>query len=114
LMRRDAPVSVVAQPERLGGTDGNEILTVSTAALLTVLLMAEGVTVVRMRGLVTVVFGVHFLAYAPHVARALPDGGRATRRPRGAGLRGGLIAAAGGGGVALAVALLPTITKWQP
>lgn len=61
-----------------------------------------------------VIFGVHFLAYAPHVARALPDAWSATRRPPGAGLRGGLIAAAGGGGVVLAVALLPAISNWRP
>ena len=44
---------VGAQP-RLGGTEGNEILTSATAAVLTVLLLAEGVTVIRMNGLVTV------------------------------------------------------------
>src|SRR4051812_16706543 len=31
--------------ERLGGTEGNEILTSATAVVLTVLLMAEGVTI---------------------------------------------------------------------
>ncbi len=36
-----------------GGTDGNEILTSATGAVLLLLLAAEGVTVVRMRGLVT-------------------------------------------------------------
>jgi hypothetical protein len=37
--------------DRLGGTSGNEILTSATAALLTVLLAAEGVTVLQMHGL---------------------------------------------------------------
>src|SRR4051794_15132810 len=32
--------------ERLGGTEGNEILTSATAVLLTLLLVAEGVTIV--------------------------------------------------------------------
>ena len=40
--------------DRLGGTEGNEILTSATAAVLTVLLLAEGVTILQMRGLVTV------------------------------------------------------------
>jgi hypothetical protein len=38
--------------ERLGGTEGNEILTSATAALLVVLLAAEGITIIRMGGLV--------------------------------------------------------------
>jgi hypothetical protein len=38
---------------RLGGTDGNEILTSAAAVVLVVLLTAEGITVVRMRGLVS-------------------------------------------------------------
>ena len=35
-----------ARPERLGGTDGNEILTSATAVVLTLLLIAEGITIV--------------------------------------------------------------------
>jgi hypothetical protein len=38
---------------RLGGTEGNEVLTLATAALLTVLLLAEGVTVLNVGGLLT-------------------------------------------------------------
>jgi hypothetical protein len=38
---------------RLGGTEGNELLTITTAALLTVLLAAEGVTVLNVGGLLT-------------------------------------------------------------
>jgi hypothetical protein len=55
------------------------------------------------------VFGVHFLAYAPRVARSVA----ATRRLPGAGLRAMLAASAIGGGVALALALLPAITSWR-
>jgi hypothetical protein len=36
---------------RLGGTEGNEILTLAVASVLTVLLAAEGVTLLNMRGL---------------------------------------------------------------
>jgi hypothetical protein len=39
--------------DRSGGTVGNEILTSAAAAVLVVLLAAEGVTIVRMGGLVT-------------------------------------------------------------
>jgi hypothetical protein len=198
--RRRAATGAVARSDRLGGTEGNEVLTVTAAVLLTALLIAEGVTVVRMRGLVSahmfigfalippvllklgstgyrfaryytgarayrtkgpprtllrvlapvlvvattavfvtgvlllaaghkagallelhkvsfiawvVVFGVHFLAYSPQVVRTLPTAWRTTRRPPGAGLRGALIAASAGGGVALALALLPTINGWR-
>jgi len=186
--------------DRLGGTDGNEILTVTTAVVLTLLLIAEGVTVIWMGGLVSahmfiglalipplllklssvgyrfvryysgsrayrakgpprlllrvlapalvlttlavfttgvvlmadghkagtllevhkvsfivwgVLFGVHFLAYVPQVVRSLPDAWSRARRPAGAGLRGMLLAASAGGGVALGLALLPTITSWR-
>jgi hypothetical protein len=45
------PVGRAASPalgkrDRLGGTEGNEILTSATAALLTVLLIAEGITII--------------------------------------------------------------------
>jgi hypothetical protein len=39
--------------DRFGGPEGNEILTSATAVLLTGLLLAEGITIVRMRGLVS-------------------------------------------------------------
>ena len=43
-----------ARRPRTGGTEGNEILTTGVAALLTLLLAAEGITIIRMQGLVTV------------------------------------------------------------
>jgi hypothetical protein len=187
--------------DRFGGTEGNEILTIATAVVLTALLAAEGVTIVRMRGLVTahmfiglvlippvllklgstgyrfaryytgsrpyrakgppllplrlmapllvastiavfvtgvlllaaghrsdtlltlhqasfivwgVVFAVHFLAYLPRVVRSLRAGWAA--RPKavpGAGLRRMMVAAAVGGGAALALSLLPAIDAWH-
>jgi hypothetical protein len=39
--------------DRFGGTEGNEILTNATAVVLTGLLVAEGVTIVNMGGLVS-------------------------------------------------------------
>jgi hypothetical protein len=187
--------------DRLGGTDGNESLTSATAVVLTGLLMAEGVTVVHMGGLVTAhmfigmvlippillklastgyrfaryysgsrayrakgppllalrllapalvastiavlvtgvllladghksdtllelhkisfivwgaMFAVHFLAYVPRVVRSLrSDWSAASRATRpGAGLRATLLAAALGGGAALALSLLPAMHGW--
>jgi hypothetical protein len=62
-----------------------------------------------------VVLVVHVFAYAPQVARSLRSDWRAARREAvpGAGLRGMLLAAALGGGVALALALLPIIDAWH-
>jgi hypothetical protein len=183
---------------RSGGPDGNEILTSAAAVVLVGLLVAEGVTIVHMRGLLSahmfiglvlippvalklgstgyrmlsyyvgsrayrqkgppllplrlmapvlvastiavlasgvlllavghkssgvltihklsfivfgVVLGVHFLAYLPRVVRSLvAEWGAARRRASpGAGVRSMLVAAAVGGGAALALALLPTI-----
>jgi hypothetical protein len=61
------------------------------------------------------VFAVHFLAYVPRVAHSLRTDWRAARREAvpGAGLRAMLLAAAVGGGCALALALLPAIDAWH-
>ena len=187
----------------LGGTAGNEILTSATALVLTLLLIAEGITILRIGGLRTehmfigmalippvllklgstgyrftryyigtrayrekgppllplrllapllvlttaivfasgvalllaghksntlftfhkvsfilwgALFGVHFLAHLQRMLRSL--GGDWTREGRrrvpGAELRLGLVIAATGGGVALAIAVLPLITGWHP
>jgi hypothetical protein len=62
-----------------------------------------------------VVFVVHFLAYVPRTVRSLRADWSAARGETvpGAGLRGTLIAAALGGGAALALAVLPTIDAWR-
>jgi hypothetical protein len=185
---------------RLGGPEGNELLTVATAAVLVALLLALGVTIIDMGGLVRphmvlgmllippvllklastgyrfaryyggsapyrtkgpprlalrllapllvvatlvvfvtgvillvdghkvgglleihkvsfivwgVLFGVHFLAYLPLVARSLAGYRSEARSVPGAGLRATLVAAAIGAGAALAVVLIPTIDNWQ-
>ena len=187
---------------RVGGAEGNEILTSAAAVVLVGLLIAEGITIVHMRGLLSahmfiglvligpvalklastgyrmvsyyagsrayrangpprlalrllapvlvastitvlasgvlllvtghksnavltlhkasfIVFGVvvavHFLAYVPRVARSLRDDWGAARRQAvpGTGVRAMLVAAALGGGVALALALLPTIHAYR-
>jgi hypothetical protein len=188
--------------DRLGGTEGNTILTAATAVVLTGLLAAEGITIVNMHGLLSahmfiglvlippvllklastgyrmasyyagsrayrkkgppllplrlmapvlvaatvavfvtgvlllaaghksdtvlglhklsfivwgVVFGIHFLAHAPRVLQSLSTDWRAARRQRvpGSGLRAMMVAAAVGGGVAFALALLPAINGWN-
>ena len=44
----------LARRARLGGTEGNELLTIGAASLLTILLMAEGVTLLAMNRLLSV------------------------------------------------------------
>ena len=187
---------------RFGGTEGNEVLTATTAAALTLLLLAEGVTILRLDGLRTphmfiglvlippvllklgstgyrmvkyyagatpyrrkgppalpmrllapilvlatigvfasgvalllsgqrsdtlmllhkasfiiwgLAFGIHFLVYLPRMLRAVGEGWSASRRLSvpGAGARAMLLAASLGGGLAVAIALLGTITSWH-
>jgi hypothetical protein len=61
------------------------------------------------------VFGIHFLAYLPRMLRSLRDdwSNRRRRAIPGAGIRATLVASALGGGLALALVLLPTIDGWQ-
>lgn len=60
-------------------------------------------------------FGIHFLAYLPRMLRSLRDdwSTRGRRAVSGAGVRATLVASALGGGLALALALLPAIDGWQ-
>jgi hypothetical protein len=200
----EAPVAAfgIARRWRSGGIRGNELLTSAIAVVLVVLLAAEGVTVLQLRGLVdehmfiglvlmppvvlklastgyrfvryytgsraytakgaprlllrvlapvlviatialfasgvlmlaaghnsrsllqihqvsaivwVTVFAVHVLAYGPRVVRSLTTALRATRENAvpGAGVRGILVASATGGGVALALSLLPVIQSWH-
>lgn len=188
--------------DRLGGTQGNEIITSLTAVVLTVLLIAEGVTIVWLGGLLTehmfiglvligpvllklgstgyrfaryysaarpyrdkgppvlalrllapalvaatllifttgvallivghrsdlilelhklgfiawgAFFAVHFIYHLPRVWHAVATTWSASRRERvpGSGLRGALVSASLGGGVALALALLSLIEGWR-
>lgn len=60
-------------------------------------------------------FAVHFLAYLPRVARSLRSDWTVARRRElpGSGLRLALLIASIAGGVALALAVLPSITGWH-
>jgi hypothetical protein len=62
-----------------------------------------------------VLFAVHFLAYIPRLVRSLRADWSAERRRAvaGAGTRATLVAAAVGGGAALALALLPRILAYS-
>jgi hypothetical protein len=99
------------------------VLVASTMTVLAsgVVLLAEGhksSSALTIHKLSFIVFGavlaVHFLAYFSRVVRSLrADWGVARRRAvPGAGARATLLAVAVGGGLALAVALLPTIAGY--
>lgn len=201
LPRRSA-VRTSDRRSRVGGSAGNEILTLTTAGLLTVLLMAEGVTVLDVRGLLSAhmfiglvlippvlvklgstgyrmaryyagtpayrekgppppalrvlapvlvaatigifasgvalmvlghrsdllltvhkasffvwgaVFAMHFLFYVPRLLRSLRSDWSAARRRDvpGSEIRAMLVAGSLGGGVVLALMVLPLITGWH-
>ena len=192
----------VERHDRLGGTEGNEALTVAAGIVLTLLLAAEGITLLKMDSLLSVhmiiglvlippvllkigstgyrfaryythsrayvhkgpppqalrllapvlvlttvgifvtgvlllalghksdqllflhkasfivwagAFGIHFLWHLPHMFRSLPDYRRGTRARHvpGSGLRGMLVAASLGAGVALAISLAGAISGWH-
>jgi hypothetical protein len=70
--------------DRLGGTEGNEILTSATAAVLTVLLAAEAVTIIRMGGLVSVHMFIGMLLIPPALLKLASTGYRFVRYYTGA------------------------------
>jgi hypothetical protein len=70
--------------ERLGGTEGNEILTSATAVVLTVLLLAEGITIIRMGGLVSVHMFIGMLLIPPVLLKLGSTGYRFARYYTGA------------------------------
>lgn len=202
IAERPTQPSRIGVRARFGGTEGNEVLTATTAAALTLLLLAEGVTILRLDGLRSLhmflglvlippillklgstsyrmikyyagsspyrrkgppalpmrllapvlvlatigvfasgvwllllghrsdtvlllhkasfivwgaLFGIHFLVYFQRMLRSVADGWRASGRSSapGAGARAMVLAASLGGGLALAVALLGTITSWH-
>ena len=100
------------------------VLIVTTLAVLTtgVLLLAAGhksgvlLEVHKVSFIVWLaMFAIHLLAYLPRVMRSLhADWGVARRRAvPGAGLRAMLVAASLGGGVALALALVSSMSGWR-
>jgi hypothetical protein len=65
--------------ERFGGTEGNEILTSATAVVLTGLLAAEGLTIVRMGGLVTAHMFIGLVLIPPVLLKLASTGYRFVR-----------------------------------
>jgi hypothetical protein len=114
--RKHATALAVNGPSR-------SVLVASTIAVLAsgVLLLAAGRksgTLLTIHTLSFIAFGsvlaVHFLAYSPRVVRSLRVDRGAARRGAvpAAGVRAMLLAAAVGGGAALALALLPAINAY--
>ena len=71
---------------RLGGTDGNEVLTAATGAVLAVLLVAEGVTILDLRGLLSAHMFVGMLLLGPVALKLASTGYRFARYYSGARL----------------------------
>jgi hypothetical protein len=67
------------QPGRLGGTRGNELLTTATAVVLTALLMAEGVTLLWLGGLLTEHMLIGLMLVPPIVLKLASTGYRFVR-----------------------------------
>jgi hypothetical protein len=65
--------------DRFGGTEGNEILTSAIAVVLTALLVAEGVTIVHMRGLVSAHMFVGMVLIPPVLLKLASTGYRFLR-----------------------------------
>ena len=66
-------------PSRLGGIDGNELLTIATASVLTVLLMAEGVTLLKMDSLLSVHMFLGLVLIPPLLLKIASTGYRMAR-----------------------------------
>jgi uncharacterized membrane protein len=71
--------SAAATRDRLGGTEGNQILTSSVAAILTVLLIAEGITILRMGGLLSVHMFIGLVLVPPVMLKLASTGYRFAR-----------------------------------
>jgi hypothetical protein len=80
---RDGRAAGVSRRERLG-TEGNEILTSAAAAVLTVLLAVEGITIIRMGGLVSVHMFIGLLLIPPALLKLATVGYRFVRYYTGA------------------------------
>ncbi len=67
------------QVDRFGGTEGNEILTCAIAAVLTVLLIAEGITIIRIGQLLTPHMLIGLILVPPVLAKLGSTGYRFAR-----------------------------------
>jgi hypothetical protein len=74
--------------ERLGGTEGNEILTNATAVVLTLLLIAEGVTILLIGDLLSAHMFIGMVLIGPVLLKLGSTGYRFARYYSGARCRG--------------------------
>ncbi|MGH2974558.1 MAG: hypothetical protein ACRDLL_06800 [Solirubrobacterales bacterium] len=79
------PPAALGRRDRLGGTDGNEVLTSATAAVLTVLLVAEGITILRIGGLISAHMFIGLVLIPPVLLKLASTGYRFVRYYTGAG-----------------------------
>jgi hypothetical protein len=77
-------VDRVSSADRYGGTSGNEVLTSATAVVLTLLLAAEGITILRMGGLRDVHMFVGLVLIPPVLLKLASTGYRMVRYYSGA------------------------------
>jgi hypothetical protein len=78
--RPEAPRRAPLEPrDRLGGTEGNEILTSVIAVVLTVLLAAEGITIIQMHGLLGAHMFIGLVLIPPIVLKLASTGYRFAR-----------------------------------
>jgi hypothetical protein len=105
--------------EASGGIQESECLTSGTVIMLVGLLAAEGYTIVNVGGLVRAHIFIGMVLIPPVLLKLVSTGyrfvrGRARREalPR-AGFGGMLVAAALGGGAALALALVLSFSTWH-
>ena len=71
--------AVARRHDRLGGTEGNEALTVAAAVVLTLLLMAEGITLLKMDSLLSVHMIIGLVLIPPVVLKIGSTGYRFAR-----------------------------------
>lgn len=71
--------ATVNHGNRLGGTEGNQILTSSVAGILTVLLIAEGITILEMGGLLSVHMFIGLVLVPPVILKLASTGYRFAR-----------------------------------
>jgi hypothetical protein len=72
-------LSSTVHRDRFGGTEGNEILTSAIAVVLTVLLVAEGVTVIHMGGLISAHMFIGMVLIPPALLKLASTGYRFVR-----------------------------------
>jgi hypothetical protein len=72
-------VAIPQRSDRLGGTAGNERLTIATATILTLLLIAEGITLLKMDGLLSVHMFIGLVLIPPVLLKLASTGYRMAR-----------------------------------